>query len=143
MKTLQRILLVLSLISISCFYACETDDTGDDTTDPRDEFVGVWRFTETPTKKSALSQSYIVTMSKDESNSSQLLLENLCNPGVSGSDAVGILTISTIMVTNQTLPNSWVIEGSGKKTGTGLMSWTYSITAGGDKMYYIASASKL
>lgn len=142
MKTLRRILVVLSLISISFLYSCEPEDTGDTTTDPRDEFVGVWRFTETPTQKSGLSQSYIVTISKDETNSSQVLLENFCNPGVSGTKAVGLLTISTIVVDKQTLAVNWEIEGTGKKTGPGQMSWTYSIIAGGDLRTYIATAVK-
>lgn len=134
------------LVSTSLFLtACEPTDNNDPSNDVRDEFVGVWRFTESTTLKSAKAQSYIVTIAKDADNSSQVILENFGNPGASDIVAVGIVTSNQIIISTQTMSNSWVVEGSGKVTNvaTTQMSWTYSITAGGDKDYYTATASKL
>jgi hypothetical protein len=142
MKTFRALLTLSFLAFVLVISSCETiTDTGDGTEDNRDEYIGVWRFSESPAK-SVNSQSYIVTIRKDPSNSSQVILENLCNPGISDASAVGVVTTNQIVVTEQMLSNDWTIQGSGKKTGTGLMTWTYSIVAGGDQENYKATATR-
>ncbi len=144
MKTAFRILLFLSIVlSGLLIVSCEPDDTtGIDPNDSRNEYVGVWQFIESGFLKSGQSQSYAVTIKKDPVNSSQVILNNFGNPGSSDISVTGVVTISQIVVSSQTLSNGWVIEGSGKRTSAGNMDWTYSITAGGDINTYTAKATK-
>jgi len=145
MKVFFRLLFVLAVLSSAgLMVSCEPDDTLDnDPSDIRNEYVGVWRFTESGYWKSGQLQSYIVTISLDPDNSSQVLLENFGNPGLSQSNTVtGIVTTNQIVVSSQTLTNGWIVEGSGKKASGGKMDWSYSITAGGDEEYYTATAVK-
>lgn len=144
MKTCLRLLVFFSFFSLSgLFVSCEPDDTFDtDPTDTRNEFVGLWRFTENG-YKNGLSQSYIVTISLDPDNSSQVILENFGNPGDTDNSVTAIVTSNQIVVSSQTMKNGWVVEGSGKRTTViGKMDWNYSIEAGGDKEYYTATATK-
>jgi len=144
MKTCLRLLAFFCIFSLSgLFVSCETDDLTDpDPTDARNEYVGLWRFTESKFK-SGLSQSYIVTISLDPDNSSQVILENFGNPGDSDNSVTGIVTSNQIVVSAQSMTNGWVVEGSGKRTTVqGKMDWSYSIEAGGDKEYYTATATR-
>ena len=143
MKKQHFIFFVLMIVALSGgLISCESDTFyEDDPNDIRNEYVGVWRFTEGG-YKNGLSQSYIVTVSLDPNNSSQVLLDNFGNPGNTDITVTGIVTINSIVVSSQSLSNGWIVEGSGKKDGSGKMDWTYSITAGGDKEYYTATASK-
>ena len=146
MKSLTRIFFFLAVIvSTAAIVSCEPDNTASNNpNDPRNEYVGVWRFTETGMLKNGnnITQSYIVSIALDPNNSSQVLLNNFGNPGSSEKDVVGIVTSNQIVVSGQTLDNGWTVEGSGEKTATGKMNWTYSITAGGDKTYFSATATK-
>ena len=143
MKKQYFIFFALMVIALSFgLTSCESDTFyEDDPSDTRNEYVGVWRFTEGG-YKNGLSQSYIVTIALDPDNSSQVLLDNFGNPGNSDITVTGIVTTNSIVVSSQTLPNGWIVEGTGKKEGTSQMNWTYSITAGGDKEYYTATASR-
>jgi hypothetical protein len=144
MKSLSRFyFFIIVLASAGFLSSCEPDNTiTDDTGDSRNEFVGVWRFTETGHLKSGQSQSYIVTISLDPDNSNQVILNNFGNPGDSNCNAFGLVTTNQIVVSSQSLNNGWIVEGSGKRTTSGHMDWSYSITAGGDIEYYNASAVK-
>ncbi len=141
MKTSFRLFLLFVAMSGLFISGCEPVDepTG---SDDRDPYVGVWQFIES--FKSPVGQSYIVTISKDPDNSSQVLLQNFGNPGTQDVKVTGIVTSNQIIVTTQNLSNGWTVEGSGKITNVNKtsMSWTYSITAGGDKEYYTATASR-
>ncbi len=141
MKTTLRFFLLLTALTGIFLTACEPvedDTTGDD---PRDQFVGVWQFAES---KSTDGQSYIVTISKDAGNSSQVILENFGNPGLQEVIVTGTVTTNQIVVSTQNLSNGWTVEGSGKMTNVGKtsMSWTYSIIAGGNEDTYNATATK-
>ena len=142
MKSIFRIVLFLSILATSgLLTSCEPDNTDiTDPNDPRNDYVGVWRFTES--KKNTLAQSYIVTISLDPDNSSQVILDNFCNPGTTDYGATGIVTTNQIVVSSQQLSNNWLVAGSGKLTGEGKMTWSYSITVGGDLEYYTATATK-
>ncbi len=144
MKNSLRFLFSLSLlVSVSFLNSCQKDNTtSQGSSDARNEYVGVWRFTESGFLKNGQSQSYIVSITKDANNSAQVILDNFGNPGDSGISAVGILTANQIVVSKQTLGNGWEVVGTGKKTTAGNMDWTYSITAGGDLTYYTATAVK-
>ena len=124
--------------------SCQSTDQPAPGDDPRDTFIGGWQFQESGGKKTIVSQSYLVTISKDAANSSQLVLKNFGNPGISNVNVIGIVTTNQIVVSSQTLGNGWVVDGSGKITSAdkNTMTWTYSITAGGDRVYYTAIATR-
>jgi len=142
MKTYTRNLFILLLLVMMAITSCEIaeDEPGSD--DPRDKMTGTWQFSENSVK-STRSISYTVNITKDPDNSSQVILENLGNPGSFDIHSSGIVTSSQIVVSEQTLSNGWVIEGSGKLVSSGTMNWTYSLIAGGDIEEYTAVATKL
>ena len=130
-----------SVLYTGCEPADEETPSGDDARDP---YIGVWQFAESSSFKSTDGQSYIVTISKDPGNSSQVILENFGNPGSQSISVTGIVTTNQIVVSSQSLGNGWVVEGVGKVSNVNKtsMAWTYSITAGGDKESYTATATK-
>jgi len=145
MKTTFRFFILMTMLSGLFLSSCEPTDettTGDDARDP---FVGVWQFAESGSLKSTDGQSYIVTISKDEGNSSQVILENFGNPGLQDVVVTGIVTTNQIVISTQSLGNGWTISGSGKMTNSdkSSMSWTYTIVAGGNEDTYNATATKL
>jgi hypothetical protein len=138
--TILSILFALAFTSLFLI-GCEPLDEGTTSDDPRDKYVGEWQFIES--FKSTEGNSYLVSISKDPTNSSQVIIGNFGNPGSQDITVTGIATSSQIVVTSQKMSNGWTIEGSGKTTNvTKSMSWTYAITAGGDKEAYIATATK-
>jgi hypothetical protein len=143
MKITFRFFLLLAALSGFMLSGCEPVDNSTTGDDPRDPYVGVWQFIES--KKSTEGQSYIVTISKDPANSSQVLLENFGNPGTQEAAVTGIVTANQIAISSQSLSNGWIVEGSGKISNADKtkMTWTYSITAGGDKEFYTATATSL
>jgi len=117
------------------------DSVTPDTGDIRDKFTGSWLFIETG-KKRSVNVTYTVEISKDPSNSSQVLLSNFGNPGLGYDPAYGIATSGRITVPSQNTASDWRVEGSGTLTNAGKMDWTYSITAGGNKDTYLATATR-
>ena len=79
MKTIFSLSLFLAALTILFISACEPVDGDPVSDDPRDAYVGEWQFIES--FKSTEVQSYLVTITKDPSNSSQILLANFGNPG--------------------------------------------------------------
>lgn len=142
MKTTFRFFLLFSSLSGLLLTACEPVADNTSGNDDRDPYIGVWQFIES--FKSPEGQSYIVTITKDPNNSSQVLLKNFGNPGTQDVSVTGLVTANQIVVTSQSMSNGWVIEGSGKISNVTktAMTWDYSILAGGDKEYYTATASR-
>lgn len=142
MKNTFRFFLFLAALSGFLLSGCEPVDETTDGDDPRDTYIGVWQFLES--FKSADGQSYIVTIVKDPSNSSQVILENFGNPGTQDVSVTGIVTANQIVVSSQSMSNGWTVEGSGKIANVNKtsMTWSYSIIAGGDKEYYTATATR-
>jgi len=134
-------LILLSLTFTSLFFiGCEPLDE-DTTGDPRDKYLGEWQFIES--FKSTDGQSYLVTISIDPMNSSQVIIGNLGNPGSQGVTVKGTVTSGQLVVSKQNMSNGWAIEGAGQMTNAAntSMSWTYSIWAGGNKDDYKATAT--
>ena len=141
MKTIFRISLFFASLTILLISACEpVDNTTSD--DPRDPYIGEWQFSES--FKNTDGQSYIVNIIKDPDNSSQVILENFGNPGSNGISAKGVVTSTQVVVSSQQMSNSWIVDGNGKFSNSGktVMDWTLSITAGGSKDTYTATATK-
>ena len=144
MKTTSRIFLFLAVITGFLVSGCQPVDQGTTNNDPRDTYIGVWQFIESSSFKSTDGQSYIVSITKDPSNSSQVLLENFGNPGTQSVSVTGLVTANQIVVSSQNMSNGWTVEGVGKISNTAktAMTWTYPITAGGDKVSYTATATR-
>jgi len=143
MKTMKAIVLtiILSLALTSLlFIGCEPVDENT-TGDPRDPYVGEWHFIES--FKSTESQSYIVTITKDPDNSSQVIIGNLGNPGSQDITVKGIATSSQVVVSRQNMSNGWVIEGSGSMTNVAKtsMTWDYSLLISADWEPHSATAT--
>ena len=132
-----------AMLMIAFLQSCAPADTvTPDTGDARDKYTGTWLFIEN-TAKSSLSSAYTVVITKDPSNTSQVLLSNFGNPGPGYSPAYGIATTGSITVPSQTYASGWQIDdGSGTLSNASTMSWTYSITAGGNIDNYQAIATK-
>jgi hypothetical protein len=129
------IILFVSLIS-----GCEPTDENSPDTDVRDKFIGTWTFSELSPGRS-VNATYSVVISKDPSNSSQVLLSNFTAIGSGGASAYGIVTSSRITVPSQSIATDYIVDGSGNLTNSSTMSWTYSYTAGGDKTDCSATAT--
>jgi hypothetical protein len=138
--TIFLILLSLSLTSLF-FIGCEPLDENT-TGDPRDKYVGDWQFIES--FKSTEGQSYWVNISIDTTNSSQVIIGNLGNPGSHDITVKGTVTSGQIVVSKQSMSNGWAIEGSGQMSNAAntSMSWNYTIWAGGNEDSYIATATQ-
>jgi hypothetical protein len=143
MKTIISFSLFLATLTVLLISACEPVDGDPVSDDPRDAYVGEWQFIES--FKSTEGQSYIVTISKDQSNSSQVLLANFGNPGSNDIYAVGLVTAGQLVISQQKLVNStWIVQGAGSFSNASktAMNWAFSITAGGSKDDYTATATK-
>lgn len=138
-KTVLLFLLIGALASV-LYPGCEPvgNLTGGD---PRDPYVGEWQFIES--FKSTEGQSYIVTIALDPTNSSQVIIGNLGNPGSQDITVKGVVTSGQVIVASQSISNGWLIDGSGSFTTAAntVMSWTYTIKAGGNTDTYTATAT--
>jgi hypothetical protein len=139
-KTVWIGLIFISIAGL-LYTSCEpVQDPAD--SDPRIAYTGDWQFLENTSLKSTNSQSYVATISIDSSNSSQVLISNFENSGPK-IITTGIVTSGQLVVSSQTLSNGWIVEGAGIMANSAKteMTWTYSITAGGDFSKYTAVAT--
>jgi hypothetical protein len=135
MKKLLNLLVLC--IFLSLISGCEPDNTDGPDSDVRDKYLGTWLFSETSSSRS-VNAIYEVIITKDFSNSSQVLLSNF---GGSGATAYGIVTSSKITVPSQTISTDWLVDGLGNYTNSSTMNWSFSITAGGTKEDHTATAT--
>jgi len=140
MKTSFLLFLLLGALTTVLYSGCEPVDE-DTTGDPRDPYLGEWGMIES--FKSTEAQSYIITITLDPNNSSQVIIGNLGNPGDQDITVKGTVTSGQLVVSKQNMSNGWAIEGAGSFTNVAKtsMSWTYSIWAGGNKDDYTATAT--
>jgi hypothetical protein len=139
---LFALFIILSGIIVAGCEPVEEDPTGSDIRDP---FIGMWQFVENSSYKSTDAQSYVVSISKDPSNSSQVILKNFGNPGTQDISVIGLATSSQIVVSTQNMSNGWIVKGSGKISNPAktTMSWTYSLIIAGSEEFFTANATKL
>lgn len=109
----------------------------------RDQLIGEWQFIES--FKSTKGQSYKVNISKDPNLKNGVILGNFGNPGSNDIIAKGIVTSTQLVVSSQKMSNNWIVDGTGKFSNSNktAMNWTFSVTAGGSKDTYTATATKL
>ncbi len=142
MKKALLFFIFLAAVTSYVFVGCELPANDPSGGDPRDAYVGEWQFLES--FKSTESQSYLVTITKDPDNSSQVILGNFANSGFNYISAIGIVTSTQIVVSSQKMSNNWIVDGNGKFTDKNntIMDWTLSVTAGGNKDLFTATATK-
>jgi len=144
MKSTFRFFVLLLAITGILVSGCEPVDSPDEGGDPRDVFVGEWQIVESGLLKSMKGQTYSITIAYDPANSSQVLLKNFGNSGNNNIYAKGVVTSKQIVVSSQKMSNGWTVEGNGmiNNVAKTSMSWTISVTAGGDKETVSATATK-
>lgn len=131
-------LILLVLFMASCL---PDEDLNPDAGDIREEFVGTWRFTETPIGRAVDAVSYTVTISYDQSNSSQVLLKNFAQVGGQFS-AYGIVTNNRITIPSQEVAQGFTVSGTGTMSESTSMDWEYTTIAGSTMESFTAVATK-
>ncbi|MDO8899530.1 MAG: hypothetical protein Q7V19_17895 [Bacteroidales bacterium] len=119
----QAILLVFIIFS---FTGCVLDDDIDpNTDDPQAIYIGTWSVSDNETKI-----NYQVSISRNPSNSTEVLLQNFAG---SGSTATALVTGKTLTLTSPVIGNNWAISGSGVYKNSSRIDFTYSLTIGGNR----------
>ena len=125
---MMRKLRLLSnvFLGLLLFISCLEEDTND-LLDDRDAFLGAWNVTESCNK-----DAYSVQISKDPSNSSQVLINNFWNTGNCGNPVYGIVAGSSIYLPEQSFCNgAFKVDGSGDMIKEKI-NWSYSVNDGAD-----------
>ncbi|MDY0344197.1 MAG: hypothetical protein RBR28_11540 [Lentimicrobium sp.] len=142
MKTKLLNILALLLFVIPVISCIPDDEVEPDGTDPRDKFIGKWLFIEAKSAPWYEKSSYSVTISRDPSNSAQVLLRNFANVG-SAHSAYGVVTNKRISLPTQDVTGGgFVASGTGNLITSNTMSWEFSYVTGGDQEFITASATK-
>lgn len=138
MKNLFRI-SVLILISISSLSSCKKDSA----LDSRDAFAATYSVAESWTEngKPLTKPAFTLSIEKSAVNPEKLLLRNFGNYGA-GITVEAMLKVKAITITQQTLPNSNGIIGTGAFTDAGF-TVTYTETQGSTIYVVTASGKKL
>lgn len=141
MKKVINFSLFLASITILLISACEPveDPTNSDARDP---YVGEWNFNE---QKSTAKLAYVVYISKDPYNSSQVLLENFGSSGIPGDVVKAVVTSGQMVIAKQTMSGSgWITEGSGQMSNPAktAMTLNYYFIIGADKETHVTTATK-
>ena len=141
MKSIVRLSIFIASLTILIISACEPVDN---TTsgDPRDPYVGEWQFNE---QKSTARLAYVVYISKDPDNSSQIILENFGSSGIAGDIVKAVVTSSQMVIAKQTMSGSkWIVEGSGAMSSPAktAMLLNYYFIIGADKETHVTTATK-
>lgn len=132
------VLLLFVLPVISCI---PDDEVEPDGSDPRDKFIGKWLFVEAKSAAWYEKSSYTVTISRDPSNSAQVLLRNFAQVGA--HNAYGIVTNKRITLPTQDVTGGgFVVSGTGNMSTTTSMSWEFTYVTGGDQEFITALATK-
>ncbi|MEE4257278.1 MAG: hypothetical protein V2I47_09580 [Bacteroidales bacterium] len=125
----SKILLSMLLATMLMLGSC---DTGDDNNpspvpDARDKFVGNWAVNNENCGKS----KYVAGISKDASNSAQVLVTNFGFSGSSEPDTA-IIAGSSIVLYKQLNAEGWEIQGTGFYKSDESIEWTYSLLISGN-----------
>lgn len=116
------------ILAAALMWGCATDENGNPSPVPdnRDKFAGSWNVN----NETCAKAMYVVSMSKDESNTDQMLITNFAFSN-SNEPSIGVVTGSTISIPKQTNSEGWSIEGSGVYGPDDSISWTYTLIISG------------
>ena len=125
--TILRFLFISALLMLIC---CNTSDDNNPSPvpDARDKFVGAWNVND----ESCSKGKYVADISKDPSNSIQVLIQNfaLANPI---EPDTAIIAGSSIHIYKQKNSEGWTIEGNGTYNTDGNIDWNYKLTISGQE----------
>ena len=116
------------LMTILMLGACDTSDDNNPSPvpDTRDKFVGEWAVNNEVCGKG----KYLATISKDPSNSAQVLIHNFAFSNA-GKPDTAVVAGSSIVVYQQTNSEGWQIEGNGLYSSIETIEWSYSLLISG------------
>ena len=129
MRTINKILLSILFSALLMLGAC---DSGDDNNpspvpDARDKFVGDWAVNNENCGKA----KYVASISKDPSNSAQVLINNFGFSGSAEADTA-IIAGSSIVLYKQMNGEGWEVQGTGSYKSNESIEWTYSLLISGN-----------
>ena len=108
----MKTIINFTFFSILFLTSCNKDAAPvDPALDDRDKYIGTWTCVETPAAK----VSYTVTISKNPSSSTEVLISNF---NILGTDTKPYATISG---TSLTIPTQWVCNNTTRVYGSGIM----------------------
>ncbi|MEN8224452.1 MAG: hypothetical protein ABFS05_03745 [Bacteroidota bacterium] len=119
----KLILCLYVLVFVSC--NPEDDTNPSPVPDVRDKFIAEWNVSDACSKG-----NYIVTISKDPSNTAQVLLQNFAGSLASQPDTA-IVAASSIVLFQQTNSEGWQVKGSGSYLEDGSIDWVFTLVISG------------
>ena len=120
MKSISISLLIVFAIG---FFGCVTDgDTDDD--DPIEKYLGMWQVSDQPARL-----NYVVTIQRNLSNSTEVLLLNFADLG---GTAVGLVVGNSVIIDKQALTSEYKVEGTGTYIGSAELRFDYELDDGID-----------
>lgn len=128
MMTLQSNLfrkLIPALIPVALLLvSCQPDEA--EPADDRDKFVDIWHVTETSSQVG--QTNYDVHINLSTTNTSQVLIENFYNFGMSHK-AVATVSGTSLTFASQTL-NGGQLQGNGSMSGNNTINMSYTMNDG-------------
>ncbi|HNW97502.1 MAG TPA: hypothetical protein PKK00_03705 [Bacteroidales bacterium] len=129
MKKLFIYTLIISSF-VGLLVSCDPNDNNDDTTDPRDKFVGNWTCNENSNQN--VSSSFTVAITLNSGNSSQIYLSNFYHLGTS-QKVYAVVAGDNANIPEQTVSGFTIKSGSGSIYNSNTkISWKYNVSDGAD-----------
>ena len=116
------IVICIGAVSFSCEDILDLEDTGD----PRDKIVDVWTCIENSQIFKSTTGSYTVEISKDQADSTKLIIENFYNLNREKYIKAS-LSGKSLAISNQNI-EGFIFNGSGTITNNyNKIEWTYKV----------------
>lgn len=126
MKIKNLLLISFSLLLLTGFTGCTTDDPSPSPTDPRVAMVGTWSVYESGAKG-----SYEATIALDPSSSTGILIYNFANAGSTSNPAQAEVSSTNIYLNpDQSIGDGWTVSGGGSLVSSTKINWTYTLFDG-------------
>lgn len=137
---MSKLTRLLSLVFITLFFiACTEDSDLINPQDDRDLFLGTWNVNETCNRG-----AYQVTITKDPTNSSQVIINNFWLIGPNEKAPYAIVAGSNIVIPQQNIYNDekTIVKGSGV-LDEDIIEWEYTVNDGADLYTCTATYEKI
>ncbi len=135
MKRKVYSIIILFVLTTMVFYSCKKDNTVQDLTVTRNDYLGSWDGTEVPVAK---NQTFICDISADPNVSSNIKMLKFAN--IAGT------AYAVVSGTNVTIPKQTVgintIEGYGTMQNKSYITWHYYVNDGADSLVYNTTFNK-
>jgi len=126
MKTYKAFLAILIVIGLG-FGGCAVDniDIPGGSSDNIQKFLGTWSVVD-----NGLKLNYEVTIDRNPSNSTTVLMRNFAG---SGSTAEALVVSNSLAIESQVIGQSWYVSGNGSYKSDTRLEITYSLEIGGEQ----------